>query len=250
MTDQSVFSQNQEAPQVTPENQPTLNNSELANQLASIKNENGEPKYKSVEDALKGAAHAQDYISELKGKLSQYETDLQSTQAELAKRESVEDVVSRLTAKPDEGTQETPAPQSLDEQSLAKLIEQQLTQRDAMSKAQQNKALVDKALQEQFGDKARELVASKASELGLSVEKIGALSEESPQAVLALFGAAQSSQQGVKPNVGGYNLPPATQENVLEKPSKSMLSGATARDQAEYFKKVRDHVYKKNGITT
>lgn len=248
MTDQSVFDTN-DKPQETPAQQPSSQESALADQLKGIVNENGEPKYSTVEEALKGAAHAQQYISELKGKLSEFESKYTETQQELSKRESIEEVVARLTASnQDQGSQETPAPQQgLDEATLAKLVEAQITQREQLSKAKQNESLVNSELQSKFGEKASEVVQLKAKELGISVQRVKELSQESPQAVLALFGASQS-KQGATPTLGSQRLPDRPQEDVLERPTKSLLAGATSKEQAEYMAKIKERVYKRHGI--
>ena len=245
MSDPSVFKEN-ENPQETPAQKPTLE-SALTDQLKGIVNENGEPKYSTIEDALKGAAHAQQYIAELKGKLSDFEGKYNETQAELAQRKSVEEVVSRLTAKEDQGSQETPAPQGLDEATLSQLVEQQLNKRDQLSKAQQNEALVNETLFSTFGEKAMEIVQAKAKELNISVKRVQELSQESPQAVLSLFGAKQSNQ-GASPTMGTQRLPDVPKPDVLEKPKRSLLAGASSRDQAAYLSQIREQVYKKHNI--
>lgn len=247
MTDQSVFDEPQVKPQETPAQQPSQE-SALADQLKGILNDNGEPKYSTLEEALKGAAHAQTYITELKGKLSEFEGKYTQTQAELDKRESIEQTVARLQANQNQGNQETPAPKGLDEASISELINQQFTQRDQLSKAQTNESSVNTALQQKFGDKANEIVKAKAAELGISIARVKELSQESPQAVLALFGTAQS-KQGVTHMTGSQRLPDYHQEDVLEKPKKSLLAGATTKDQSAYMALIRERVYKRNGIT-
>jgi len=247
MADPSVFDVPKENPQETPAQLPSQE-SALADQLKGILNDNGEPKYSTLEEALKGAAHAQTYITELKGKLSESENKYTQSQAELDKRETVEQTMARLQANQNQGTQETPAPKGLDEASISELINQQFTQRDQLSKAQTNESSVDTELKKKFGDKATEIVKAKAEELGISIARVKELSQESPQAVLALFATTQS-KQGAPHITGSHRLPDYPQEDVLEKPKKSLLAGATTKEQSAYMALIREKVYKRNGIT-
>lgn len=246
MTDQSVFNESP-APQETPASQPS-NTSALTDQLKGIVNENGEPKYSTIEDALKGAAHAQTYIAELKQKLAETEGKYTESQTEIAKRQSVEEVLARLQPTQQPPKQETPAPQGLDEASLSELIQKQLSQRDQLSKAQQNESEVDVALKARYGEKANEIVLAKARELGISVQRVKELSQESPTAVLALFGAAQS-RQGASVTRGSQSFPASPQMDELVLPKKSLLAGATSKDQAAFMAQIKERVYKRNGIT-
>jgi hypothetical protein len=246
MTDQSVFNE-APAPQETPAQQPS-DTSALADQLRGIVNENGEPKYSSIEDALKGAAHAQTYISELKQKLVETEERYTQSQSENAKNKSIEEMITRLQPTPQPPKQETPAPQGLDEASLSELIQKQLSQRDQLSKAQQNESLVDSALKERYGEKANEMVHAKAKELGISIQRVKELSQESPQAVLSLFGTALP-KQGTSFTRGSQSYPATPQQDELVLPKKSLLAGATSKDQAAFMALIKERVYKRNGIT-
>lgn len=264
MTDQSMFESNQEqAPQKpqgeegqqqeTPAPSNASSGDVFADQLASIKNERGEPKYSSVEEALKGAAHAQTYIGELKSDYQKLQEEFDKVRSELDKRESVEDVVERLTAQKDQGQEETPQPQQgLDEQSIEKLLDERLTAREKQQIQKQNVQSVQEALTKQFGDKTKEMVQAKAKELGVAPEKIGEMAQDSPKMVLELFKVAQSSKSSGKPTFGSERVPNeyAPKENTLEKPSKSLLAGATSQEQAEYMRKIREHTYNRLGVQT
>ena len=86
MPDQaSIFNEQNPATQPTQngDNTPGAQGSnDLANLLGSIKNERGEPKYKSVEDALVGLRNAQEYIPQLTQKLSTQELELKAAREE------------------------------------------------------------------------------------------------------------------------------------------------------------------------
>src|SRR5690606_3151116 len=134
MSDQTnVFAEQPEVNESTKapvNNQAPDANSQYADLLNTIKNEQGQPKYDSLPKALEALVHSQQYIPQLKTELQTREQELATLRAELEKRSTVEDVVSRLTAqqdKPqDQGT--PPATSGLDEQAVLQLVQKALGQ--------------------------------------------------------------------------------------------------------------------------
>lgn len=256
MTDQSLFEdnkpQNSGQPQKTPAEgvQTASSDPSLEDLLGQIKNESGERKYDSLPKALDGLRHAQEYIPQLKSELSAKDQELQKLREELSKRESVEDVVSRLTAQKAEESQ--PAPQGLDEQSVEALVQSALQKQQTASQEATNLQQVNSALVERYGsaESAKQAIAKKAEELGISASEIGELAKRSPKAVLAYF-PAQSSQD-VSPSKGSVSTSQFTYAKnnpELPRPSKSLLSGATSREQMEHMQRIKEKVYADLGIT-
>lgn len=254
MADQpNMFSDAPAAPAaVEPQVAPTPSaDDQLANLLSGIKNESGQQKYDSVPKALEGLAHAQSYIPQLKSELSQKDQEIARLREELAKRESVEDVVSRLTATKgvdtDRGT--PPAASGLNEEAVLKLVQQALGQQKMVDQATQNQAQVQQALAARFGDKAHEVVQTKAKELGVTPQQLGKLASESPAMVLALFNA--SATPTVKPTTGSQHIPSSYQPEPpkLERPKKSVLAGATSGEQKDLMLKIKEDVYARLGVS-
>jgi hypothetical protein len=228
---------------------PPLNVDKYADLLKSIKNEAGGQKYDSVEKALEALGHSQSFIPQIKTQLSERETELERVKAELAQRESVEEVVQRLIANNQHGTDDPPVSSGLDEQAVMKLVQQTLTQTKQQEVVQSNQKQVQEALKAKFGDKAQEAVATKAAELGVSPSELGDLASKSPAMVLALFQA--TSQSGSRPTTPGVNIPALrTPQAPVGRPEKSLLSGATNREQKEFMQRVQAEVYAKHGIET
>lgn len=244
-----------DAPQVTPAvadvQKTTPVDDPLANLLSGIKNESGQQKYDSVPKALEGLAHAQTYIPQLKTELSQKDQEIARLREELSKREAVEDVVTRLTAKQgvDESRGTPPATSGLNEEAVLKLVQQALGQQKAVDQATKNQAQVQQALAAKFGDKASEVVQGKARELGTTPQMLGKLASESPAMVLALFNA--SANPTVKPTTGSQHIPASyiPEQPKLERPTKSLLMGATSKEQAEFMRKVKEDVYARLGVS-
>lgn len=216
--------------------------------LKSIKNEQGLPKYATLDEALKALQHSQAYIPEVKQKLTQQEQEIATLKAQLDQFGSLEDVVSRL-AKPSqsEPVVNQPSGSGLDESAVMQLVQQQLERNQQTLSAQQNQQQVESALRAKYGEKAGDVVKQRAAELGLSPQALGELSSRSPQAVLALFntqvGSAPRSTISSVNIHSDTNTPPQ-----LERPTKSLLTGASMKDQAAYMAKVREVVYRENGI--
>ena len=246
MTDQSdVFSGTTSAPAENTTSAPT----DYADLLGGILNEQGKPKYDSIPKALEGLANAQQYIPELKSTLSQKDQEIAALKAELEKRAAVEDVVTRLTANQSQpqGQGQPPATSGLDQEAVLNLVRQQLEQSNVEAQAKTNYAQVQQALSQKFGEKARDVIQQKANELGTSPQELGRLASQNPKMVLALFNA--EAKPSVKPTTGSVNIPPySTQMPELERPTRSLLSGATSKEQAEYMRKIKEHIYAKHNV--
>lgn len=248
MTDQSVFTDQAPATQPPAVQQQQAAPSAYEDLLKGIKNEHGLPKYATLDEALKALQHSQEYIPQVKSQLTQKDEELAQLRAKLEQQASLEDVVSRLT-KPNQSEPKDDHPQGsgLDESAVMRLVQQQLENNRAQQSAYQNQQQVENALKAKYGDKTVDVIKQRAAELGLTPQALGELSSKSPQAVLALFNTQGSS--GPKPttssvNTSGFSSPQPT----LERPSKSLLTGASSRDQAAYMAKIREEVYRKNGI--
>ncbi len=272
MADQasSVFSEEQaptqapqeQAPQQQQEQQPAPQQEQapqqpsapsdgvFADQLASIRNERGEPKYRDLPTALDALKHSQEYIPQLRQENETLRTEVERLKAELEQRSSLEDTVQRLTSRSQE---EQPTPQELQgltPEQVEELLEQRLTEREKRHKAQSNAQSVEQAIVERYGDKAREVVQHKAQEYDMSLSEMQEWASKNPKAVLALFEVKTSPQGSNKPHSSSVNIPPVkpNEDPDLAPPEKSLLRGATSRDQLDYMRRVREHTYKRLGI--
>src|SRR3546814_763153 len=130
---------------------------------------------------------------------------------------------------------------------VMKRVQQTLNQNKQCETIKSNQRKVQEALKAKFGDKAQEAVAAKAAELGVSPSELGDLASKSPAMVLALF--QTTGQSGPKPTSGSANIPPINHgQPPVGRPEKSVLSGATTKDQKAFLEKVRAEVYAKHGV--
>lgn len=244
MTDQSLFTDNQEKPQATPEQDntnPSSTENPFADQLGSIRNEKGEPKYNSVETALEALKHSQDYIPKLSHEKQQLEEQLSELRAKLEATDKLQDALRQPPQEP----AEPQASNGLSESDFDKLLEARLAEREAQAAKQSNASRVNQELSTRFGANAQAEVQKKASELGMTASELGEMAQSKPELVLSLFGAGGN----VKPTVSGGYLPNNTNDEPLKAPTKSLLAGASTKEQLEFLAKVRQEVYKKHGIT-
>lgn len=185
--------------------QPQVNNDQLGTLLSGIKNERGEQKYKSVEDALKALNHSQNFIPQLQGQLEAKEAALLAAQSKDADIAALQETVAKLTQKITEAP--TTQGQPVDEDAIAEIVGRQLQREQAAKKQQDNLGIVTGALGKQFGDKAADVFYGKAQELGMTREQINELAASSPQAVLTMFGVngGASLKKANNPPYGSVN---------------------------------------------
>ena len=241
--------QQETAPQQPAQPAPTASSDNVfADQLASIKNERGEPKYQDLPTALDALRHSQQYIPQLKQELDTLKQENATLKAQLEQHGNLEDTIERLTSQ----RQEAPSHQEvqgLTPEQVQELLEQQLSQREQQQKAQTNAQQVEQAIVQRYGDKAGEVARQKAQEMGISVTKFAELAAESPQMVLALFDVKPTPQGN--PSSSSVSIPPVNPDkgHELERPEKSLLSGASTKDQMDYMRKVKEATYKRLGVT-
>lgn len=217
-----------DAPQ-TPPNDPynTL--------LASIKNERGEQKYRSVEEALKGLQHAQTYIPEVKSELNQYKSELEQVKERLKKQEELERLVNDVATR--QAKQDTPS-QAFDESKLAELVDSRLTAVEQQRIHQSNQTLVRDSLVKQFGEKAAEIFNNKASDFGMSPQELTSLAARSPKAVLSMLGVngsdahKQSTQAPSSSTLNSAVIAEQRNSLLADKSAFMLKPGATNRDVA------------------
>jgi hypothetical protein len=211
--------------------QPTSQNP-LDTLLQDIKNERGEPKYKTVEDALIGLKHAQEFIPKVKEEKSAAEKELADLREELNRLKGLEETVFELTQRKEQTSTNGVA---LNEEDIAKLVERTLTSKQQEELYKKNQQTVVSTLTEKFGKEAENVFYGKAQELGLSVEEMNTLASKNPKAALTLLGVTETvahKQTSVSPSPGAINSEGFRQEpqTFLGREEKGVMIGATTAD--------------------
>ena len=222
----------------------------LTTKLADIKNEEGGVKYSDLSKALDALKESQSYIPNLKKEKEALEKELAEVKANSEKQESVEEVVQRLLEKQTKKTEE-PAHQqeikTLGEDDVAAIVSKTLTDAKTQEQLKVNEDTVAKALNEKFGEKSKEVVAAKAKELGMTPERIGELAAENPNIVLSLFSTSTKLTTPSESTVNTSQFQGRPQQE-LQKPEKSLLSGATANEQKAFMQEIKKRVYERHGV--
>lgn len=246
MSSDSLFSQEQPTQEVP----ATSSVDALATKLFAIKNEQGEPKYDSLEKALGALDASQKFIPQLKDENERLKAELEALRADVSKRETVEEVIARFTTnrQPTETAHTSEAPKGLDEAAVQEMLQRTLTEREEQTVASQNVSSVRNALVAKYGEKAQEQVSAKARELGLSMDQVSQLAASAPQAVLSWFQASPSPSGA--PLRSTVSLPQNNGPDKLKAPEKSLMrGGASGKDLAEFMARIKQEVYRENDIT-
>jgi hypothetical protein len=194
-----------------------------------IKNENGEQKYKSVEDALKALAHSQAFIPQLKNELDTTKSQLSQAQAQANKIEELERAILQLTQntqKPNE------PPATVNEELIAKMVNDSLNKVTTAQKQKENLATVINKVQEVHGEKAGEFFYGKAKELGFEADEINTLAAKNPTAVFKMLGIESANTKNTTLPINSINtaaLPTNTGESIGRN-QKSVLLGASTHE--------------------
>lgn len=240
----------EQAPEGTGTPSPSVQTDSFADLLGTVVNEQGEQKYTSVPEAMKGLAHSQQHIRNL-------EQELADARTKLEKSTTVEDALNKLTQ---EKAPEAPPTTGLDEEAVAAILEQRLSKREQERTVTENLDKVNSVIQDKFGDKAKDAFFGKAKELGMTNEQFKQLAATSPKAVLAYFDLKPTAQQSMTGSVNTTGFEPKSndiptiidggQERIsLPKGEGSVLVGATSQDLMTEFQRHKAAVYKKHGLT-
>jgi hypothetical protein len=208
-------------------------NSDYSDFLEAITNSEGRPKYKTVADALLGAAKAQEHIARIETENSELrglQTKVSGLEALIAKLETGKQV--------DQPVQ----PKVEDQESLVISV---LEKRDAFNAARANRQKVLDTITAKFGDKTNDMLKQQADDLGLTLQEMGDWAARSPKAVLKLFGAEAKGTPTVKGTVNTEALRP--DQKPADAPA-NLLWGASTKDQVSFLRQIKEEVNKEYGL--
>jgi len=242
MSDQTMFSNQTNTPATQDNNVATAatsvqNNNPYADLLGTIRNEQGVPKYNSVEEALKGAANAQTFIQQLLQEKRDLESQVQAKQTDANKQAELERTVQELLNKVNDSSNQKA---SVAPEDIAELVNRTLTQRDTEKSAKENQAAVVATATKAFGtqEEAGKKFIQAAQEAGLSVQELEALAARSPKAVLKMMGVNEQpiNKQGttapMSTHVNTAGFSPA-QDSFVKRNDVSVSVGASSSELNE-----------------
>lgn len=253
MSDQDIFDaeKNKQVVQPDPDADPAKAAADklLTDQLAAIKNAEGNPKYDSIPKALDALAQSQLHITTLETEAAAVSAELVSLRATVANTDVVKEVMDRIAAQNESQlAQGTPQPNVVDEKAVLALVANALNADKTQARINDNVAIVQEAMVARYGDKAQEEMATKAQALGVTVDRLKELSSQNPSLVLALFGDTSSVHNPTSTSVTLNLTKPAREP--LQRPEKSLLMGASAKEQREFMAKIKEDIYAKHDVVT
>ena len=235
MADQaSIFESEATQPQAETETaqsqEPSKTMDAYADLLATIKSEDGRQKYSDVASALKSLPHANEHISKL-------QAEMEELRAEVARRQSAEEVLQRLESKTTEKP-ETPSVGTVDIAQIEQLVDSRLTARQTAELQKNNLKSVVSKVNEVYGDKAEEMFYTTAKEAGLSMEQVNSLAATAPSAVLKLMGLTTKTSSLPGKTFSSINTE-AMQHNNQESRSAKVPFGASTKQMVDAWRNAK-----------
>lgn len=147
-------------------------------------------KFSSVEALAAGKKTSDEFIGRL-------QSEMQGLREELARRTSAEDIIKQVREELKQSQVVDNQTTSLDEQTVAKIVQSQLSEANRQTAVEQNLIQVREALLTQYGtdESAKTAIATKAQELGVTVEYLRDNAAQAPKAFLALMGVTGKQKQ-------------------------------------------------------
>jgi head-tail adaptor len=254
MTDPSIFgNQSNQGNEPSQQQQQTQNVNPLATLLADIKNENGQQKYQSAEEALRGAAHAQEYIRTLQREKAEAEARLTALASKEDKTVELERTLAELMQKVNKPAE--PASNVPTGDDIAAIVAKTLDSRSAAETAKSNQDAVAAVLLKSFGAEAETKYNEAAQELGLTPAEMNQLAAKSPKAVLKALGVSEqvAKPQSFAPANSTFNtaaLQPH-QDSFVGRNKDTVAVGATTGDmmaESARARKMAEELHA-NGLT-
>lgn len=175
-------------------------------------------KYATLEKALESIPHAQSHIATLEAELA----DLRKKVESAAPQEDVLKTVQEYLEAERKKTNATGVP---DIASVVKeVLGRELTALEQQKTAEGNKAVVNAAMKEKFGDKAKEVFETKAKELGVGPKFLEELIAKSAEAGMELLGL-KKKESTPNPTRGTINTAALSQREQQQPDRKKIMTG-------------------------
>lgn len=252
-SDQTMFDDEnkQEIPPTTP---VTPQTDPFVDKLMLIKNEKGEPKYKTVDDALVALAHSQKFIEDLKAEKRATEEALAAERAEREKLGNIDEFVKKLNpnAKPTQPPATPANEDGLSEERVAQLLETTLQKREREKLMQNNLATVQEQIAATHGEKATDFIRNRAKELNTTPAALKELAMTNPTMAMTLLGGG-SAKPNPTPSQPSLTKPAIAPKDANVPPRVELGKGVTRgglsnKELAERFRQSKEFTNKRIGL--
>lgn len=149
-------------------------------------------KFRDLEALAKGKLEADRHIGEITKTLDEL-------RAELAKQDYAKSLLESINkgseTRAEQPPPNNPSPSNTENTTqnasdIESLVEKVITEKERNRTVAQNIAVVGEEMEKQFGDKAGQILKSKAQELNMSIERLKEIAAESPTAFFQLVGVS------------------------------------------------------------
>lgn len=238
MIDPSIFNNGDEGSQS--QSGQGNNDDATADQLLSaIVNSDGKQKYATVEEALKGAAAAQEHIGRIEEENTVFKQGAE-------KSTTLQDVLDAMKPKEGEGEKE-PTPAQLNKADVAEMLTGILEKRDTAATAKTNTTSVATKFKELHGEEAEAKYYEAAAGMGFSREEINRLAASNPTAVYKVLGVDVEKEQPDLALRSDVNSGEFSKEQP--KPQRFNPFNGGANPQLEAFRKSAAATKERLGVT-
>lgn len=196
--------------------------------LSGITNDDGTPKYKSVEDALNASKHAQDHISKLESELAELRNKGNPTE----KLDELLDIVKSKGR--GQGEDENDASTMKPEDVLG-IVKDYLTDTKAAETRESNINTVTNHYKSRYGKDASEKLYGAAADLGFSKGEINRMIAQNPNAVLKMLGE-EKQKKSADPVGGTGSVDTAQFQGKPTAPPKSIMGVSSSKDLTDAWK--------------
>lgn len=204
-----------------------------------------------IDAVLKRDQHAQAHIKTLQDEAQAYRDMIAKYEIELKEKKTVEDLLQRmeqdkLNASATRNEEPTAPVVNVDEviESASSKVLDQLSARERQEHERRNLQTAHESLRGQYGDKYKEVVKNRASELGLSMGEIDRLGKNSPNALLELV-RGKSSASAPAPSTGSISGLPSQSGDELSPFTKLFKENKNEFYKPEVQKQYRKAILEK-----
>ena len=208
--------------------------------LGLILNEQGEQKYATAEEALKGTVHAQAHIGKL-------ESELKELREQSNKDVSMEKILEALNNKPKEGEPKQQVA-GMTAEDVASQVEQLLDKRSTETTRKDNITTVVGAFKQLYGDKASEIMYGKAQDLGFNQDEINSMIATNPNATLKILGVDKAKVVSSDPITDGGGHGVSLSDGKPTATPESIMGATNSRELTDSWKKSQEATNKRLGV--
>lgn len=156
-------------------------------------------KFRDIAALAAGKVESDKFIEQLKREAAELRAELSKTTEQAATQHTLTEVLAALNQRPpndNDATDQGTAPKPVSLEDIARLVKATNAAEKSAEAAKTNRMSVNKKLLELAGgnpDTARELLATRSTELGLTSDQVRDMSEKSPAALIELIAGKQAN---------------------------------------------------------